>query len=86
LIGRALRRIAAGSVTAFPWGRAAQAPGVLCVRAARVDDLDDLCRLVDYWADQGENLPRSRDEGLPGRSSQMDWLMGESGSRRPDGA
>jgi argininosuccinate lyase/amino-acid N-acetyltransferase len=31
------------------------------VRQARIDDLDAICNLVDYWARQGENLPRSRE-------------------------
>lgn len=38
--------------------------GAIEVEPARVDHLDDICRLVDYWAKQGENLPRSRDEIL----------------------
>ncbi|MFO6424840.1 argininosuccinate lyase [Motilimonas sp. KMU-193] len=31
-------------------------------RAARLTDLDDIERLVNYWANAGENLPRSRSE------------------------
>ena len=34
--------------------------GTVTVRQARIDDFDDICRLVDYWAEQGENLPRSK--------------------------
>jgi len=33
-------------------------------RDARVEDIDDLCRLIDLWAERGENLPRTRDEIL----------------------
>ncbi len=29
---------------------------------ATVDHIDGICKLVDYWAKEGENLPRSRDE------------------------
>jgi argininosuccinate lyase/amino-acid N-acetyltransferase len=32
------------------------------IREARIDDLDDICRLVDYWALHGENLPRPREQ------------------------
>jgi argininosuccinate lyase/amino-acid N-acetyltransferase len=35
--------------------------GDMLVRQARIDDLDEICRLVDYWAMEGENLPRTRD-------------------------
>lgn len=31
-------------------------------RAARLTDLDDIERLVNYWSNAGENLPRSRPE------------------------
>ena len=31
-------------------------------RQARMDDLDAIVRLVDYWALHGENLPRSRED------------------------
>jgi argininosuccinate lyase/amino-acid N-acetyltransferase len=34
------------------------------VRPARIDDVEGITRLVDYWAKQGENLPRSRQEIL----------------------
>ncbi|MBX3355595.1 MAG: argininosuccinate lyase [Phycisphaeraceae bacterium] len=33
-------------------------------RDARMEDIDDLCRLVDLWALRGENLPRTRDDIL----------------------
>jgi argininosuccinate lyase/amino-acid N-acetyltransferase len=36
--------------------------GSVELRQARMDDLDDICRLVDHWATKGENLPRSRDD------------------------
>ncbi|MDZ4754929.1 MAG: argininosuccinate lyase [Phycisphaerae bacterium] len=36
--------------------------GALELRQARMDDLDDICRLVDHWATKGENLPRSRED------------------------
>lgn len=42
---------------------AASAP-VVEFRDARMDDIDDLCRLVDLWAERGENLPRNRDDIL----------------------
>ena len=29
---------------------------------AQMDHVDDIVRLVDYWAAKGENLPRTRDE------------------------
>jgi argininosuccinate lyase/amino-acid N-acetyltransferase len=31
------------------------------IRMARVDELDDVYRLVEYWARHGENLPRTRE-------------------------
>ena len=31
------------------------------VRQATIDDLPRICELVEYWARQGENLPRSRE-------------------------
>jgi argininosuccinate lyase/amino-acid N-acetyltransferase len=31
-------------------------------RQARMDDLDAIVYLVDYWAQHGENLPRSRED------------------------
>jgi argininosuccinate lyase/amino-acid N-acetyltransferase len=34
------------------------------IAPARVEHLDGICRLVDHWAQQGENLPRSREEIL----------------------
>jgi argininosuccinate lyase/amino-acid N-acetyltransferase len=36
--------------------------GSVELRQARMDDLDDICRLVDHWAVKGENLPRSRED------------------------
>lgn len=30
------------------------------VRQARLSDVDKICELIAYWADQGENLPRSK--------------------------
>lgn len=30
------------------------------VRQARLTDVDKICELIAYWADQGENLPRSK--------------------------
>ena len=45
------------------------------VRPAQVRDLDAIASLVGYWADQGENLPRGRDEivaQLPGFSVVVD--------------
>ncbi len=38
--------------------------GPLEIVPATVNHIDGICRLVDYWAQQGENLPRSRDEIL----------------------
>ncbi|MBM4114034.1 MAG: N-acetyltransferase, partial [Phycisphaerae bacterium] len=43
---------------------AAPAAPVVEFRDASVEDMDDICRLVDLWAERGENLPRSRDEIL----------------------
>jgi len=40
------------------------AGGATGVRDAMMDDLDDICRLVDLWSNKGENLPRSREEIL----------------------
>jgi argininosuccinate lyase / amino-acid N-acetyltransferase len=34
------------------------------LRQARVDDLDQICALVDHWARMGENLPRPREDIL----------------------
>lgn len=36
--------------------------GKFVVRQARLSDLDALCNMVNYWAQQGENLPRSRED------------------------
>jgi argininosuccinate lyase/amino-acid N-acetyltransferase len=38
------------------------ADGEVELRQARMDDLDDICRLVEHWARMGENLPRSRED------------------------
>ena len=38
--------------------------GSIAIRTARVSDLADLKRLIDLWADAGENLPRSEEEIL----------------------
>ena len=38
--------------------------GTLVVTAASVDHLEGISRLIDLWAQRGENLPRSRDEIL----------------------
>lgn len=32
------------------------------IRHARLSDLDDIERIVNYWANAGENLPRTRDD------------------------
>ena len=32
------------------------------IRAARLTDLDDIERMVNYWANIGENLPRNRSD------------------------
>ena len=40
------------------------AGGASGLRDACVDDLDDICRLVDLWSSKGENLPRPREEIL----------------------
>ncbi|MEY3141824.1 MAG: hypothetical protein RLY21_317, partial [Planctomycetota bacterium] len=42
---------------AVPAGR-----GEVEFRQARMDDLDAIVHLVDYWAQHGENLPRSRED------------------------
>lgn len=36
--------------------------GTFVVRQARLSDIDALCNMVNYWAQQGENLPRSRED------------------------
>ncbi len=38
--------------------------GGVRVRGARVDDLDGIVALVEHWAAEGENLPRSREDIL----------------------
>ena len=38
--------------------------GGVTLRHARMDDLDGICGLVDHWATEGENLPRTREEIL----------------------
>jgi argininosuccinate lyase/amino-acid N-acetyltransferase len=40
------------------------AGGASGLRDAMVEDLDDICRLVDLWSSKGENLPRPREEIL----------------------
>jgi len=37
---------------------------VIEYRDAAMEDMDGICRLVDLWAERGENLPRTRDEIL----------------------
>tara|TARA_R110000737_G_scaffold47011_2_gene66836 strand:+ start:11810 stop:13771 length:1962 start_codon:yes stop_codon:yes gene_type:complete len=39
----------------------AQRAAAMSVRRARMSDIDSISTLVDYWADRGEILPRSRD-------------------------
>ncbi|EKE80885.1 argininosuccinate lyase [Idiomarina xiamenensis] len=41
------------------WLHAAQA-ATRHVRQARLDDVNKICELIGYWAQQGENLPRSK--------------------------
>ena len=36
------------------------------VRQACIDDLHGICQLVNYWAEQGENLPRKQESILEG--------------------
>lgn len=36
--------------------------GTFIVRQARLSDIDALHNMVNYWAQQGENLPRSRED------------------------
>ena len=45
-------------------GRKSRPTASIEVRTARVSDLTDIKRLVDLWADAGENLPRSEEEIL----------------------
>ena len=40
------------------------AGGASGLRDAMVEDLEDICRLVDLWSSKGENLPRPREEIL----------------------
>ncbi|MCI0632154.1 MAG: argininosuccinate lyase [Phycisphaerales bacterium] len=42
-------------------GKAAALSGSVTVRQARIDDFEPICELVEYWARQGENLPRNRE-------------------------
>ncbi len=44
--------------------RGASKQGLLEIVPATTDHIDGIVRLVDYWAEHGENLPRSRDEIL----------------------
>ncbi len=44
--------------------RRKSAGGASGIRDAVVEDLDDICRLVDLWSSKGENLPRPREEIL----------------------
>lgn len=39
----------------------AQKAAVLSVRQAKMTDVDDIERIVNFWSDKGETLPRSRD-------------------------
>lgn len=39
----------------------AQRAAAMSVRRAKMSDVDDINQLVNYWADKGEILPRSRD-------------------------
>jgi argininosuccinate lyase/amino-acid N-acetyltransferase len=45
-------------------GSGAGSAGDVKIRLASIDDIDDIQRLVDYWYERGENLPRSRGEIL----------------------
>jgi argininosuccinate lyase/amino-acid N-acetyltransferase len=47
-----------------PRSRRRKINGSVEVMPATVDHLEGIVRLVDYWAQKGENLPRSRDEIL----------------------
>lgn len=47
-----------------PRRRKKKVNGEVEVVPATVDHLEGICRLVDHWAKEGENLPRSRDEIL----------------------
>ncbi len=40
--------------------------GAVEVRQACIDDLNGICQLVNYWAEQGENLPRKQEAILEG--------------------
>lgn len=53
---------------ASDWWHAAQAASKH-VRQARLSDVDKICDLIAYWAEQGENLPRSKEDVLQGIQS-----------------
>jgi argininosuccinate lyase/amino-acid N-acetyltransferase len=59
-LDEAASRLARRGISVAP-PDAGSAPAALTIRQARIDDLDDICRLVDYWTREGENLPRSRE-------------------------
>lgn len=65
-IRRAKRRISGRAAARTRRARrgAAGASNLIEYRDATVEDLEGICRLVDLWAQRGENLPRSRDEIL----------------------
>lgn len=64
--GQAIGGTSVGQVT-YALGQAqlrlnAHKAEVSKVRSARLSDLDDIERIVNYWANAGENLPRNRDD------------------------
>lgn len=57
--GTAPKAVQLGLKHAQDWLHAAEAASKH-VRQARLSDVDKICELIAYWADQGENLPRNK--------------------------
>lgn len=61
-----IQRVAVTVESARPHRTHPAAPLEVTIRRANIDDVDDICRLIDYWEQQGENLPRSREDVIEG--------------------
>ncbi|MDX1706038.1 argininosuccinate lyase [Pseudidiomarina sp.] len=57
--GTAPKAVKTGLKHAQDWLHAAEAASKH-VRQARLSDVDKICELIAYWAEQGENLPRNK--------------------------
>jgi argininosuccinate lyase/amino-acid N-acetyltransferase len=63
-VHQAIEALEHARVNAKPRKRRRKDSGQLEFVPATMDHVDGICRLVDHWAKEGENLPRTRDEIL----------------------